>query len=85
MMIPIDREGVYEGVDGLESARGISGIEDIEITAKVGHALEPLPEGATYLGFIFARGESSQLVEQSLRRAHAKLQFQIAPRLQVIR
>ena len=85
MMIPIDREGVYEGVDGLESARGISGIEDIEITAKIGHALEPLPEGATYLGFIFARGESSELVEQSLRSAHAKLRFQIAPSLQVIR
>ena len=85
MMIPIDREGVYEGVEGVESARGISGIVDIEITAKVGHALEPLPEGATYLGFIFARGKSSEEVEQSLRSAHAKLRFQIAPSLQVIR
>jgi biotin carboxylase len=85
MMIPIAREGIYEGVEGVESARGVSGITDIEITAKVGHALEPLPEGATYLGFIFARGESSGEVERSLRRAHAKLQFQIAPSLQVIR
>jgi biotin carboxylase len=85
MMIPIEREGVFEGVEGVENARGVSGIVDIEITAKVGHALEPLPEGATYLGFIFSRGESPEAVEQSLRCAHAGLKFQIAPSLQVMR
>ena len=85
MMIPIGREGVYEGVEDLESARDTSGVTAIEITAKVGHALEPLPEGATYLGFIFARGESAQDVERALRAAHAKLRFQIAPSLQVVR
>ena len=84
-MIPIGREGVYEGVEGVESARGVSGIVDIEITAKVGHALEPLPEGSTYLGFIFSRGESPEEVERSLRRAHAKLRFQITASLQVMR
>jgi biotin carboxylase len=85
MMIPIGREGVFEGVEGVESARGVSGIVDIEITAKVGHALEPLPEGATYLGFIFSRGASPEEVERSLRSAHARLRFQIAPTLQVMR
>jgi biotin carboxylase len=85
MMIPIDRRGVYEGVDGLESARETSGITDLEITAKVGHALEPLPEGATYLGFIFARGETSDEVKRSLRSAHSKLRFQIAATLPVAR
>jgi biotin carboxylase len=85
MMIPIEREGVFEGVAGVEDARRVAGVEDIEITAKVGHALEPLPEGATYLGFIFSRGDSSEEVEQSLRSAHARLRFQIAPRLQVVR
>jgi hypothetical protein len=82
MMIPIDREGVFEGVEGVESAREIA---DIEITAKVGHALEPLPEGATYLGFIFSRGAGPEEVERSLRSAHARLRFQIAPSLQVVR
>jgi hypothetical protein len=82
MMIPIERVGVFEGVEGVESACEIA---DIEITAKVGHALEPLPEGATYLGFIFSRGESSEEVERSLRSAHATLRFQIAPSLQVVR
>jgi biotin carboxylase len=85
MMIPIDREGVYEGVEGLECARETPRVTSIEITAKLGHALEPLPEGATYLGFIFARGESAQDVENTLRTAHARLRFQIAPSLQVMR
>ena len=84
-MIPISREGVYEGVDGLEHARGIPGVVDIEMTAKIGHALEPLPEGCTYLGFIFARGRTPAEVEQSLRTAHAALRFHIAPTLHVVR
>jgi biotin carboxylase len=85
MMIPIDREGVFEGVEGVEIAREIPGITGIEITAKLGHALEPLPEGATYLGFIFVRAERPEQVEQALRNAHAALRFQIAHTLPVMR
>ena len=85
MMIPIDREGVYEGVEGVGLALETAGVVDIEITAKPGHALETLPEGATYLGFIFARAETPEEVERALRSAHAKLRFRIAPVLQVMR
>ncbi len=85
MMIPIDREGVYEGVDGVGRALETAGVVDIEITAKPGHALEPLPEGCTYLGFIFARAESPEQVERALRCAHATLRFRIAPVLPVMR
>ena len=42
--------------------------------------LVPLPEGSSYLGFIFARGESPEAVEQALRRSHAELRFHIATR-----
>ena len=84
-MIPIDREGVYEGVEGMDSALVTAGVADIEITAKVGQALEPLPEGASYLGFIFSRGGTPEEVERSLRQAHTKLRFQIAARLPVMR
>ena len=55
MMIPIPRAGVYSGVDGLEQARETADIESVEITAKEGQYLAPLPEGASYLGFMFAR------------------------------
>ncbi|MGA7409584.1 MAG: ATP-grasp domain-containing protein [Bryobacteraceae bacterium] len=85
MMIPIGREGVYEGVEGLDSALEIGGVGEIEITAKAGQTLEPLPEGASYLGFIFARGKTPEDVERSLRSAHATLRFQIAAKLPVIR
>jgi hypothetical protein len=43
-----------------------------------------LPEGASYLGFIFARGASPKVVENALRRAHEKLRFVISPALPVI-
>jgi len=83
MMIPIPRGGVYRDVAGLDEARAMQGIEDVVITAKVGQLLVPLPEGAAYLGFIFARGPNPQDVERSLRAAHAALHFEIATALPV--
>lgn len=73
MMIPIPRSGVMEEVAGLESARRVPGIEAVEITAKPGEVLTALPEGASYLGFIFARTVTPELAEQALRAAHAHL------------
>src|SRR5581483_4392543 len=70
MMIPIPREGF---------------LEKVEITAKERQKLIPLPEGASYLGFLFARAESSELVEAALREAHGKLRFVISPSLPVVR
>ena len=84
MMIPIPREGVYVATEGLERAKSTPGIEDVIITAKEGQKLIPLPEGASYLGFIFARGESPVGVEAALRESHAKLSFQIAAALPVV-
>jgi hypothetical protein len=37
----------------------------------------PLPEGASYLGFIFARAPRADGVERALRDAHARLSFKI--------
>lgn len=82
MMIPIPREGIYVGVTGMEEAR--SGVEEVIITAKQGQKLVPLPEGSSYLGFIFARGESPKAVEQALRSAHHCLSFEFATALPVV-
>jgi hypothetical protein len=84
MMIPIPREGIYVDVEGLGPARSIPGIEDVIITAKPGQKLVPLPESASYLGFIFARAETPGAVEQALRSSHAQLRFEIATALPVV-
>jgi len=84
MMIPIPEAGLYQKTQGIDEARAVGGIEDIVITAKVSQKLVPLPEGASYLGFIFARGDSPEFVENALRRAHEKLRFVISPGLPVI-
>ena len=46
--------------------------------------LVPLPEGRSYLGFIFARATTPLAVEQALRAAHAKLRFQIEREIPVV-
>jgi biotin carboxylase len=84
MMIPIPEAGLYQETRGVDEARAVVGIEDVVITAKQSQKLVPLPEGASYLGFIFARGESPALVESALRQAHAQLRFVISPALPVI-
>src|SRR6266545_1215321 len=80
MMIPIPRAGILTGIDGIEEAKSIAGIEDVVITAAE-RRLVPLPEGKAYLGFIFARGDTPAFVEDALRRAHAKLDLHITPTL----
>jgi hypothetical protein len=77
MMIPIPRRGIYRGVSGVEKARRIAGVDDVIITAKPDSTLVPLPEGRSYLGFIFATCDAPASVEEALRRAHDSLEFSI--------
>jgi hypothetical protein len=84
MMIPIPKGGIYEGVEGTGRAAAVEGIEDVIITAAEGQRLVPLPEGAAYLGFLFARCGSPDAVEAALRRSHAELRFQIATALETL-
>jgi biotin carboxylase len=84
MMIPIPGRGVYRGVTGVENAREVEGVDQVLVTAKADQLLVPLPEGASYLGFIFARGETPDDVERSLRMAHRRLDFTIETELRLI-
>ena len=84
MMIPIPMAGMLLGVEGLEEACAVPGIESVEITAKVNYVIKPLPEGDSYLGFIFARGETPDEVEAALREALGKLRFEIEEELSVL-
>jgi hypothetical protein len=84
MMVPIPRRGIFRRVNGVDQSRAIAGVEDVRITAKSDQLLLPLPEGASYLGFIFARGTSPGEVTEALRRAHECLQFTIDPEVPVL-
>jgi hypothetical protein len=84
MMIPIPRRGTLRGIDGVDAARAIADIVDVQITAKMEQLLVPLPEGASYLGFIFARAARAVDAERALRAAHAELRFAIDPEFPVL-
>ncbi len=78
MMLPIPRAGVLREIRGQSDAAAVPGITSVDVTAQVGEALVPLPEGTRYLGFLVARGESPEAVEAALREAHRRLAFVIA-------
>jgi biotin carboxylase len=84
MMLPIPGAGLLKKVDGCEEAEAVPLVEQIEITARLNYSLKPLPEGDSYLGFIFARGETPESVENALRAAHKKLKFEIATELPLL-
>ena len=79
LMIPIPRAGILRRVEGVLEAKKVPYVEDVEISVREGYELVPLPEGSTYLGFIFSRAPSAALAEQALRRAHACLNIVTAP------
>lgn len=84
MMIPIPARGVFRRVDGVDAARAVARVEDVIVTVKPDSILVPLPEGRSYLGFIFARDADARDVEAALRHAHARLRFTIERELPVL-
>jgi hypothetical protein len=83
IMIPVPKSGVLERVDGVQAAREVPGITDVEITARVHDFIAAWPEGSSYLGFLFARRDGAEAVEKSLREAHAALKFTMTDQLTV--
>jgi biotin carboxylase len=84
LMIPIPRAGILRRVEGVLDATGVPYIEDVEISIREGYELVPLPEGSSYLGFVFARAPTPELAEQALRQAHACLNIVTAPLWKVL-
>jgi biotin carboxylase len=79
MMIPIPQRGIYHGVEGLAAAQSVPGVTGVTMTAQVGQIVAPPPDGASYLGFIFARAFDPAQAEMALRIAHRSLNFDIRP------
>lgn len=85
MMIPIPAAGLLKSIHGVAEARQVPLITGVEITVKLNNSLVPLPEGASYLGFIFARSSTAAAVEAAIRQAHQLLHFEIRPELPMLR
>jgi len=83
LMIPVPKSGILEAVAGEEAARSTAGITELIITARLHDYIAAWPEGSSYLGFLFAKGDTPEEVEQAIRKAHEKLAFHITPRLPV--
>ena len=79
LMIPIPRAGILRRIEGISDAKAVSGIEELVISVRDGHELVPLPEGSSYLGFIYAVADSAEDAEFALREAHRKLTIVTAP------
>jgi biotin carboxylase len=77
MMIPIPARGIFAGVSGLRHALAVPGITGVSITARSGQMVAPPPEGAGYLGFIFARAAAADAAVASLRGALERLKIRI--------
>lgn len=85
MMIPIPRAGILNAVEGVERACATPRVTGVEITTRLRSPVIPLPEGSSYLGFIFARADDPAEAEAALRAAHAELRFDIRPMLTIVR
>lgn len=77
LMVPIPRSGILRDVGGADRARRVPYVGEVVITAKPGQRLDALPEGATYLGFVFAAAPDGAAVETALRQAQACLDVAI--------
>jgi hypothetical protein len=84
LMIPTPGTGTLRRVEGVLAAQQVPGIDDLMISVREGYELVPLPEGGTYLGFMFAHADKPEEVESALREAHACLNIVIAPSIPVV-
>ena len=75
LMIPITRKGVLKRVEGVLQAQKIAHITQLEIHIQPGYELIPLPEGASYLGFIFSQADTYEKTYRALQLALQELKF----------
>ncbi len=79
LMIPVKTSGILKRVEGLTNAMKVEFIEDIEIHIHEGYELVPLPEGSSYLGFMFAQAPTFEQTFDALKKAHQMLTFVTQP------
>ena len=83
-MVPIPQRGIFRRAAGIDQARAVPCVTDVRITAKPDQLLVPIPEGASYLGFIFARGDTAPQVVRALKDAHEQISFELDVELPIV-
>jgi D-alanine-D-alanine ligase-like ATP-grasp enzyme len=78
LMLHAPQRGTLLGVDGLEAARRVPGIVDIELTTARGTSVAPVPESDRYLGFAFAAASTAEHTERALREARRLVRVRVA-------
>jgi len=73
LMLPVEKAGRLNRIEGGEEALAIAGITGFSITIPLGDAVRPLPWGDRYLGFIFAERDDAAGVCDALRTARRKI------------
>jgi len=73
MMMPTEKRGVLKEIRGVDAAKNLKGITDLQTIIKPGEMLEPLPNGGRYLGFLFAEGKDQNTVKKVLKKAWSKI------------
>lgn len=68
-----DREGVFAGVENLDEARAIPGVERVVITKAEGQSVRPPRDAYDRVGFVIAEGDSAENVVKTLDEAHQSL------------
>jgi hypothetical protein len=66
-------------IKGPAAAQSVPAVTGVTLTVEPGQIIAPPPDGASYLGFIFARAASPEDAETALRIAHRRLHFDIRP------
>ncbi len=80
LMIPITSSGILKRVEGLTEAMQTPHVKDVEIHINPGYELVPLPEGASFLGFIFAQAPDAERTYTALKTAYSCLRFVTQPK-----
>ncbi|ACU54640.1 protein of unknown function DUF201 [Acidimicrobium ferrooxidans DSM 10331] len=78
-MLPTPHDGTFEGLDGVEVAAAIPGVERIEMTTTAGTTVYAPPRTRSYLGFVFVSGRSRRRVLSTLDQVRSVLRPRVAP------
>ncbi len=77
VMLPIPKSGIISDVKGVEEAKKIAGVTEVDITVSPGDSVCAVPDADRYIGFGFAKGPNQSTVVDSLNKVIDTITFVI--------